>query len=104
MGEDQLSLFLQMNTQTEGGRRRSGMKLVVGVVLLPKLQNWGVNQRRSLQTNVFVIRALSPAPVHFTLDAIAGKAIQQLVYDWLSVGGEWRPALLVWKLQPEGVN
>lgn len=87
MGEDQWSVYSLMNTQTEGGRRRSGMKLVIGVVLLPQLQNCGVNQRRSLQTNVFLIRPLSPAPVHFTLDAIAAKAIQQLVYDWLSERG-----------------
>lgn len=36
-----------------------------------------------LQTNVFLIRPLSLGPVHFTLDAIAGNAIRQLVYDWL---------------------
>lgn len=65
------------------------MKLVIGVVLLPQLQKVdpGVNQGRFLQTNVFLITLLTPGHVLFTLDAIVGNVIQQLVYDWLSGGG-----------------
>lgn len=65
------------------------MKLVRGVVLLPKRQKVdpGVNQGRFPQTNVFLIRRLAIGYVLFTLDAIPGNVFQQRVYDWLLGSG-----------------
>lgn len=65
------------------------MKLVIGVVLLPELQivNPGVKNVSSNDTNVFLIRPHTVGRVFFTLDAIPGNVIHQLVYDWLSDGG-----------------
>lgn len=47
-------------------------------------------------TNVFLIRPLTMGHVFFTLDAVPGNVIQQLVYDWLLVVGGAGVETAVW--------
>lgn len=72
--------FSQMNTQTEIEKETEEheMKLVIGVVLFPGLQevNQRVNQGRFLPTNEFLIRLLTGGHAFVMLDTILGRIFE----------------------------